>query len=149
MIRYSAYLLAGTLLAGGGCEANPGSQAQPENRRVTTGDVQRANREAAQTDRKYAEQKMDEYRREMQQKLDEMNQQLQRWNVKIEQASGAMKQRLIEQKEAFEKKRDAFAEQLKKLSDSSGAAWKDIKVGMDRAYEDLRDSFNKARQHFQ
>jgi TolA-binding protein len=149
MFRYAAFLLAGMLLAGVGCESNPGSRSQPDDKRVTGEDVKRANREAVETNRKYAEQKMEEYRKDMQRKLDEMNQQLERWNAKIEQATGEMKQKLIEQKAAFEKKRDAFVEQMKKLSDASGEAWKDIKVGLDRAYEDLSDSFNKARQHFQ
>jgi molecular chaperone GrpE (heat shock protein) len=150
MLRYTAFLLAAILLSGLGCDSNPGNNQPPDRdaRPVSAEDVKRANREAVETDRKYAEQKKEEYRKQLQQKLTELDQQAQRWNEKIQQASGQAKEKLIQQKDEFLKKRDEFAAKLKQLDEAAGPAWKDLKAGLDRSYEDMKEAFNKTREHF-
>jgi len=149
MHRHSSYMLTGVLLVLAGCDSNPSNRATPpDTRPVSAEDVKRANREAVEANAKYLAQEKDKYREQLQKKLDEWNQQISRWDEKIKEASGQMKEKLIEQKAEFEKKRDAFVQKLKQLDQSSGAAWQDMKEGLNKAYEDMKDAFQKANEHF-
>lgn len=40
------------------------------------------------------------------------------------------------------------SDQIQKASGSSGKAWKEIRVGLDRAFAELKDAWEKAKEHF-
>jgi DNA-binding protein HU-beta len=40
------------------------------------------------------------------------------------------------------------SDQIKKASDSSGKAWAEVKDGLDKAFIDLKDAWEKAKKHF-
>ncbi|HSB06750.1 MAG TPA: universal stress protein [Thermodesulfobacteriota bacterium] len=53
-----------------------------------------------------------------------------------------------EQVENLRTKQEAARQKLQELRDSGGEAWEEVKVGLDKAIEDLKQTFNRARSKF-
>ena len=59
-----------------------------------------------------------------------------------------MKARVKRRLQDLEAKREAAEEKLTQLESSSGKAWAEIKVGMDKAVKDLDQAYENAKSQF-
>jgi cytochrome c556 len=108
----------------------------------------------AQADTKAAAQDMKDYTyaqksafvEKMQTQLGALNRDLDQLSAKIEKSSDAAK---AEAKPKLQALRDQAAKlnlQLDKAKDATESTWDDIKAGSAKAYAELKDGFNQARQ---
>lgn len=80
---------------------------------------------------------------------------LKEWEAKIEGLKVQAQRSKVEAKrdyldwiEGMQRKRKFLAEQAGRLGSSSGAAWEDIKAGLDRGLHELKESIKLAAAHF-
>ncbi len=131
MSRQLMAMVAGLSVLAGGC----GKRDPPK---VTAGEVERKVAEAAGTAAAYARQEKDEYVARARKAIDEAQADVDRLRAEAARAradaSGALRRRV----EAMEERRRRAERKLGELESASGEAWKDLRLGVDRAVEDLK-----------
>ncbi|MBN1850010.1 MAG: hypothetical protein JW932_15665 [Deltaproteobacteria bacterium] len=85
----------------------------------------------------------EEYIKKIKAKLDE-------WRVEFEvlRAKADARFKIDEQMEKLGEKMNAFQSKFSELQKTSGEAWHDIREGLDKAGDSLKEAFKKARSHF-
>jgi chromosome segregation ATPase len=81
--------------------------------------------------------------------------QLQEWGIQIDVLKAKAGKSKVEAKEAYlnqieelKRKLESARQNLHKIKDSGGEAWGEVKAGMDKTLEDLKQTFNRARSKF-
>jgi len=92
--------------------------------------------------------KRNEYLKKLEENLNEYNEKLVKMKAKAFEIQDDMKVEYSSQVENLEKKRDDFVVKYDQLKESSGHAWDDIKVGTQKTWSTLEDSFEKALSRF-
>jgi len=144
----------------GGCEDESEPASAPESTEsrsmvpgehegTTFEDVRRQAGEAAETARDWTAQARDEYIARLEKELDEFEPRLEAMEEKLKDLSGDARTRAEAMIAELKEKRVEVAEDLTELREKSGAAWSDFKAGLDRAFSDLKESYNEAAAHFQ
>ncbi|MBJ3762531.1 coiled coil domain-containing protein [Maribius pontilimi] len=88
------------------------------------------------------------YRRKLEARLDQWRAEIDKLQNKAAEASADARQEYDEQvRNLREQQQDARAK-LMELDDASGEAWKDLKKGVERAWDDLGAAVKKARKRF-
>jgi hypothetical protein len=126
---------------------NTQKQTQPTDK-VTGDDVKRETKEAVDAAAKLAAQKKQEYQRELEKKLADLDQQIDAWKAKASKATAEAKVEMDKKLVVLKEKRDAVAQKMKELGDSTSAAWADVKVGIEKAYDELKDAVENAKDNF-
>lgn len=87
--------------------------------------------------------------------IQQLEAKLKEWNAKIEKHKAQMEQASIETKAHYrltiknlEEKVAEGQEKLSELKESNSNAWKEIKKGVDRAVDDIKHAFEKAKTKF-
>lgn len=88
------------------------------------------------------------YQKKMEAKLDEWNARLDEMKAKAQQADAEARIEIMDQVEALRQNRDSFREKLEALKETGGDAWKDIQVGLDNAYSEMKTSLERAMARF-
>ena len=85
----------------------------------------------------------DDYIKKIKAKMDE-------WRVEFEALRAKADERIkIDQHmEKLGEKMNAFQDRFNELQKTSGVAWHDIREGLDKAGESLKEAFKKAKSHF-
>ena len=94
----------------------------------------------------------DSYLKKMKEKFDDLNY---KWNIERNKLEAKAQHAKIEAKKKFEEKLKTLQERQEKMRrkldqiDNAGEeAWRDIKKGVDSAWQSLNEAIKKARSHF-
>jgi chromosome segregation ATPase len=94
----------------------------------------------------------DSYLEKMKAKFDDLNY---KWNIernkleaKAQNAKVEVKKKFEEQLKTLQKRREKMSQKLDQIDVASEDAWRDIKEGVDNAWQSLNEAIKKARSHF-
>jgi chromosome segregation ATPase len=94
----------------------------------------------------------DSYLKKMKEKFDDLNY---KWNIERNKLEAKTQQAKVEVKEKFEEKlktlqerREQMRQKLDQIDNAGEEAWRDIKKGVDSAWQSLNEAIKKARSHF-
>ena len=94
----------------------------------------------------------DSFLQKMKEKFDDLNY---KWNIERNKLEAKTQQAKIEVKEKFDEKlktlqerRQQMRQKLEQIDNASEEAWRDIKEGVDSAWQSLNEAIKKARSHF-
>jgi len=82
----------------------------------------------------------------MQAEMTEINRELDQLAGKIEKAGDAAKAEAKPKLQALREQADKLNQQLDKAKSATESTWDDVKAGTKKAYSDLKDDFQQARQ---
>lgn len=132
MSRYLVPMVMGLSLVIAGCR----KQEPPK---VTAKDVEQKLAEAASTAADYARQEKDEYVARTQKAVDDAKAEIDKLKAGAKKARPGAKGKLQRQIRAMEGRWKLAERKLSQLKSASGEAWKDLKSGVDKAVEDLKN----------
>lgn len=92
--------------------------------------------------------KQDEYVEKLKAQLDQWNTEVTKWEAKAQKAQAGARVEYEKQLKELRRQRDQALEQMKRVQAASGDAWVDLVRGADEAWVKMRESFEKARSHF-
>lgn len=94
----------------------------------------------------------DSYLEKMKAKFDDLNY---KWNIernkleaKAQNAKVEVKKKFEEQLKTLQKRRGEMSQKLDQIDVASEDAWRDIKEGVDNAWQSLNETIKKVRSHF-
>ncbi len=96
----------------------------------------------------YTQQTRDEFQQEMKKNLTTLEEDIADLKAQAGAATGDFRKRLARQIDALEVKRDVMRKDLIKMTEASGRAWTRMKVGLERAWTDVKTAYNKAANEF-
>jgi hypothetical protein len=111
-------------------------------------DLVRETKEAAQAAGDFIADQIDTYRGAMTEKLDELGPRVEALNQRAVGMSAQARANWKVQVANLESRRAELALRLEEIQGSSGEAWKDIKEGLDKAWDELELAFEKAATRF-
>ena len=132
-------LLAGVTALTVGCDRQPTTSQQLEA-------VQAKTKEAGQDLKDYSYAQKTEFVAKMQSQLTEINRELDQLSAKIEKSSDAARAEAKPKLQALREKTDQLGKQLEEVKNSTESTWDSVKAGSAKAYSELKDSFQQARQ---
>ncbi|MDR3560947.1 MAG: hypothetical protein P4N59_05855 [Negativicutes bacterium] len=89
-----------------------------------------------------------EYMDKMEERLAQYNVKLAQMRAKALQVQTDMRREYIGQVKMLESKRDSLRETFGQLKEASTSAWEDAKDGTEKAFLDLKDTFDKIKNRF-
>ena len=110
--------------------------------------LRKETREAVEATKSYAASKRDEYRSKFQKELAEVDHEILELREKLKSEGSDARERIESDLESLEAKRDDVKQSLNKLSDQTGKAWEEVKVGVEQAFSALRKSLDRAGRQF-
>ena len=78
-----------------------------------------------------------------------LKERLDAWNGRVAKWEEAAKAKRSEQLAEYRSRRDAALYNLQLLENASDAAWEDIAIGADDAWQRMEKAFKQARAHFE
>jgi len=108
--------------------------------------VKAETKEAAKEMKDYAYNQRSEFVTAMQGQLDEINKNLDELGAKVEKATDSVKAEAKPKIQALREKADLLVKQLGQVKSADESTWESIKTGSKKAFGDLKDGFNQARQ---
>jgi hypothetical protein len=94
----------------------------------------------------------DTYLKKMKEKFDDLNY---KWSIernkleaKAQHAKVEAKKKYEEKLKTLQQKSEKMSQKLDQIDNASGDAWKDIREGVDKAWQSLNEAIKKARSHF-
>ncbi len=92
------------------------------------------------------------YLKKMKAKFDDLNY---KWNIernkleaKAQHAKAEVKKKFEDQLKTLQERREKMSQKLDQIDAAGEEAWKDIKEGVDSAWQSLNEAIKKARSHF-
>jgi hypothetical protein len=92
--------------------------------------------------------KRNAYLKNLEDNLTEYNTKLVEMKAKVAEVQTDLKSEYLSQVNNLEKKRDDFIVKYGQLKEASGHAWDDVKIGTEKAWNELEESIEKAVSHF-
>jgi cytochrome c556 len=108
--------------------------------------VQAETKQAAQDMKDYTYAQKSAFVESMQVQLTALNRDLDQLSAKIEKSSDASKVEAKPKLQALRDQADKLNQQLDKAKNATESTWDDVKAGSKKAYAELKDSFQQARQ---
>ncbi len=139
-------LLAAAAFAAG---CGPSDKSATEDREATAKKLDKAKTEtkaAAQDMKNYTYAQKTEFVGTMQAQLAALNRDLAALSAKVEKASDAAKAEAKPKLQSLRDEADKLNQQLDKANGATESTWDDVKAGTGRAYDELKDGFQQARQ---
>lgn len=132
-----------------GCsdQEQPAMQVK-ESETTTIEDVKKEAGELVEATKEYTLEQKEAYERQLAGKFEEYEKKLSTLRQQLNMAGGDVKQRMQEKIESLQGKLDDMKSMTEQLKDTSGEAWNDMKVGLDKAEDDLNKAFSDAMQNF-
>jgi hypothetical protein len=112
---------------------------------VTPRDVEHSAAQAGHTAAGYAEQEKREYVAHAQKEIDAAKAELDAMKAKARHGTVEARHAMEEQIRALDAKWKTAVRKLSELKSASADAWRDVKVGMDRALEDLKQRLGESK----
>ena len=108
--------------------------------------VQAKTAEVSQDLKDYTYAQKTEFTEAMQKQLTGINKDLDQLAAKIEKSSDAAKAEAKPKLQALREKADQLGKQLEEAKNATESTWDSVKAGSRKAYTELKDGFNQARQ---
>jgi methyl-accepting chemotaxis protein len=108
--------------------------------------VQAKTAEVSQDLKDYTYAQKAEFTEAMQKQLTEINKDLDELATKIEKSSDTAKAEAKPKLQALREKADQLGKRLGEARTATESTWDDVKAGSSKAYNELKDGFNQARQ---
>jgi ElaB/YqjD/DUF883 family membrane-anchored ribosome-binding protein len=108
--------------------------------------VQAKTAEAAQDMKEYTYAQKAEFTAAMQKQLNGINKDLDELAAKIEKSGDTAKAEAKPKLQALREKADQLGKQLEEAKNATESSWDSVKAGSRKAYAELKDGFNQARQ---
>lgn len=108
--------------------------------------LQTETKEAAQERTDYTFTQKGEFTEKMQSQLAEINQELDRLAAQLEKSGEAAKTEAKPKMQALREKADQLGKQLGEARNATESTWESVKDGSKKAYGELKESFQQARQ---
>ena len=141
------FLAASAFAFAVGCKPSEPSTAKNRNATENQSDkVQMKTTESAQDMKDYAYAQKAEFVEKIQGQLAEINRDLDQLSAKIDKANAAAKTEAKPKLQVLRDQADKLNQQLDKAKNATESTWDDIKAGSKKAYNDLKDGFQQARQ---
>jgi peptidoglycan hydrolase CwlO-like protein len=115
---------------------------------VTKEEVQKKSTEAASAAVEYSKEQKEQFQKEMGSKLEELTSEVSDLKKKALQTTGNAQKQLSEQINLLEKKEHEMKKDLASLSKSTGKSWEQMKSGVNKAWDSLSESYQKAKKEF-
>jgi peptidoglycan hydrolase CwlO-like protein len=93
-------------------------------------------------------QEKDQYQREIEAKLRELDQEIDGLKTQAANQSDQARKQFDKQMAELDRKREIARRKLNKFENSSEAAWRDMKPGINSAMKDLEAAYQRAAAHF-
>lgn len=90
----------------------------------------------------------DDYIGELESRLGEWKGEIAELRSRAGEVAAAARKPYLEQIDDLRKRRKYLAERLRELGEASGGAWEDMRAGIDRASETLREAIQAAKSSF-
>ncbi len=124
-------------------------KSETENREATAKQFDKVKteaKEAAQDMKDYAYAQKTEFVDKMQAQLAALNRDLDQLAARIEKSTDAAKAEAKPKLQALRGQADKLNQQLDKAKNATESTWNDVKAGASKAYGELKDGFQQARQ---
>jgi ElaB/YqjD/DUF883 family membrane-anchored ribosome-binding protein len=131
-------ILAGSVLAAG-CKKEPTTSEQLDK-------VQAETKAAAQDMKDFTYAQKSAFVETMQAQLSALNRDLDQLSAKVEKSTGSAKEEAKPKLQALRDQANKLNQQLDKAKNATESTWDDVKAGSKKAYNELSDSFQQARQ---
>lgn len=102
--------------------------------------------EAAQDMKDYTYAQKSEYSAKLQAQLDEINRDLEQLQKKIDSSEETVKAEAQPKFQALREKANELSKHLDNVKNATEPTWESVKAGSKKAYGELKDGFNQARQ---
>ena len=103
-------------------------------------------KEAVAAIKDYSYAQREEYAAQMRAQLDQTKHELDDLSIKLESSASAANDDAKARIQQLHQKLDDVSKQLDGVKDSTESNWAQFQAGVNKAYDDLKESFNKARQ---
>ncbi len=120
------------------------AQQQP----VTKEDVKKQAAETMEKAKAYAEQQRQEYTKQVQSTLDDLSKKTDQLKEQAKIAKGEALTKIQAALADLKVKQDQAKQKLQELGSSTGAAWEQVKTGVDKAVAELQKAYNDASSYF-
>lgn len=120
------------------------AQQQP----VTKQDVKNQAVETMEKAKVYAEQQRQEYTKQVQATLDDLSKKIDQLKEQAKIAKGEALTKIQGALADLKVKQDQAKQKMQELGSSTGAAWEQVKAGVDKAVTDLQKAYNDASSYF-
>jgi DNA repair exonuclease SbcCD ATPase subunit len=90
----------------------------------------------------------DDYEKQLKARLREWQAQIEVFRARADQAEAEQKIAYREEIDSLQQRKQGLQQKLEELQESGGAAWDDIKTGVDRAWQELDDALARGRERF-
>lgn len=130
-----------------GCKPTA-EQSAAQNQEATTtqfDQVKKETKDAAQEIKDYAYAQKAEFVAKTQDQLNEINKRLDEFFAKVEKSSDTTKAEANPKLQALREQAVKLNKQLDAAKGATEATWKDVKAGTQKAYDELKDSFQQVR----
>ncbi len=81
-------------------------------------------------------------------KIDELDAKIDQMEAKVRSTTADMKLKYEDQIAEIRGKRDNARQKLQSVKEAGGGAWKEMKEGMDKAVDALKEAYERAKKHF-
>jgi TolA-binding protein len=120
------------------------AQEQP----VTKEDVKKQAAETMEKAKAYAEQQKQEYSKQAQATLDDLSKKIDQLKEQAKIAKGEALTKIQTSLADLKAKEEQAKQRLQDVRSSTGAAWEQVKTGVDKAIAELQKAYNDASSHF-
>ena len=119
---------------------------KPETTSQQLDKVQEKTAEAAQDMKEYTYAQKAEFTSRMQSQLTDINKDLDQLAAKIEKSSDAVKAEARPKLQSLRNQAAQLNKQLEEVKNATESTWDSVKAGSKKAFNELKDGFNQARQ---
>ena len=111
--------------------------------------VEKQAQQALDTAKEYTMQQKQEYQKKIESQLDELSKQIDQLKEKAKTVKQDAVAKLESTIEELKKKQQVAEERLPELRSATSKAWVEVKAGVDKAMDDLKKAYEKAKSHFE
>lgn len=97
----------------------------------------------------YTYEKKEEYQRDLAAQMKELDVKIDELKAKAGRASDAVKAQFARDMEALDRQKAILAEKMEAVRSSSASGWNDVKAGANSAMDSVKQTYEKAKAHFQ
>lgn len=115
---------------------------------TTSEEVSTKTKEAAAAAADYTKEQKDQFQKDMEAKLADIKKEIAELSEKAAKKTGETKNEMRAQVKALETRQEVLKKDLAKLKKSSGNAWVEMKTGVSKAWDNLTESYDKAKAEF-
>ena len=148
LLVFAAFALSVGLFFGCGEQKEPQKTTTTAPGAVTAGEVKKEAKEAVDKAAALVKQQKEEYEKKLQTALDDYKKKIRELDAKAATIKEESKAQFAKEMEKLKAQEQELAKKLTALKSDTGAAWKDMTLGLDNSLNELKKSYDQAASHF-